>query len=133
MEREVENVTVVLELLLGALAAFGLVCLWWLIFGSAVLPAGAQESGFAVIPARGDGVALDQTVQGLLFLRRNDLYRGSIVILDDGLDDRGRAMARLLCANTAGLLLCSREELAKVICKEYERDHHGTDPIPKTE
>lgn len=104
-----------LEILMALLAAMGAVSVGWLLFAHWLLPAGGETESFAVIPASGDGVRLDQTVQSLLFLRRNGLYRGNLVILDDGLDEKGRAMARLLCANTTGLLLCSRAELAQII------------------
>ena len=107
-----------LEILMALLAAMGAVSVGWLLFAHWLLPAGGGEENVTVVPGRGDGVRLDRTIQSLLFLRRNGLYRGSIVILDDGLDEQGRAMARLLCANGVGLLLCSREELARMITKE---------------
>lgn len=104
-----------LEILLALLAAVGAVSVGWLLFAHWLLPAGGVGESFAVIPVKGDGISMDRTVQSLLFLRRNGLYRGELVLLDTGLDRDGLAMARLLCANADGLLLCSREELAQII------------------
>ena len=41
---------------------------------------------YAVVPARGDGAALEQTVRALLWLRAGELRRYTVVIADDGLD-----------------------------------------------
>ena len=39
---------------------------------------------------------LEQAVRGLLWLRRTGLWRGTVVIRDEGLDERGLALARTL-------------------------------------
>lgn len=84
-----------LELLVALLAAFGLVCLGWLAFGRMVLPVGGEGMTVcAVVPAKGDGGGLEQTVSGLLWLRRSGLWRGRILIVDRGLSQEGLAVAR---------------------------------------
>ena len=76
------------------LAAFGLVSLGWLALGALLLP-GRCAARF-VVSARGGGEGLEQTVKGLLWLRRTGLWRGGIVIEDQGLDEDGAAIARAL-------------------------------------
>ena len=79
------------------LAAFGLVSLGWLALGALLLP-GRCAARF-VVSARGGGEGLEQTVKGLLWLRRSGLWRGEIVIEDCGLDGDGAALARALAGN----------------------------------
>ena len=76
------------------LAAFGLVSLGWLALGALLLP-GRCAARFTV-SARDGGEGLEQTVKGLLWLRRAGLWRGEIVIEDCGLDPDGLALARAL-------------------------------------
>ena len=83
------------------LAAFGLVSLGWLTLGALLLP-GRYAARFTV-PARGGGEGLEQTVKGLLWLRRAGLWRGEIVIEDCGLDGTGLALARTL-AEESGVI-----------------------------
>lgn len=85
------------EILAALLAAFGLICLGWLAFGRMILPVGGEgQQVFAVVPAKGDGGGLEQTVSGLLWLRGTGLLRGQVVILDKGLTPQGLALARRL-------------------------------------
>ena len=83
-----------LELPLSLLAAFGLVCLVWLGAGWLTLPLRCPAR--IVLEAHGHGEELEQAVRGLLWLRRTGLWRGTVVIRDEGLDERGLALARTL-------------------------------------
>ena len=83
-----------MECLTTLLAAFGLVSLGWLALGALLLP-GRCAARF-VVSARDGGEGLEQTVRGLLWLRRTGLWRGEIVIEDCGLDEDGAALARAL-------------------------------------
>lgn len=75
----------VLELLVVLLAAFGLVCLAWLVFGKLVLPVGQEGTRtVAQVTAQGSGSGLEHTVSGLLWLRRSGL------VARDGGDPRPR-------------------------------------------
>lgn len=95
MAQEVGELALFFEILAALLAAFGLVCLGWLAFGRLLLPVGGGETpACAVVLAVGDGGALEQTVSGLLWLRRTGLWRGRILIVDRGLDREGLAVAR---------------------------------------
>ena len=85
------------ELLLTVLAAFGLVCLAWLAFGRLVLPVGqGGVRTVALVRASGAAEGLEQTVSGLLWLRRTGLWRGTVVIHDQGLSPEGLAAAMAL-------------------------------------
>ena len=86
----------VLELFLSLLAVFGLFSLGWLAFGRILAPKDFYAPAYAVVPARGDGAALEQTVRALLWLRAGELRRYTVVIADDGLDPLGRAVANAL-------------------------------------
>ena len=59
----------VLEIFLSLLAVFGLFSLGWLAFGRILAPRDFYAPAYAVVPARGDGAALEQTVRALLWLR----------------------------------------------------------------
>ena len=76
------------------LAAFGLVSLGWLALGALLLP--GRFAVRLVVSARDGGEGLEQTVRGLLWLRRTGLWRGEIIIDDCGLDENGAALARTL-------------------------------------
>ena len=79
----------VLEIFLSLLAVFGLFSLGWLAFGRILAPRDFYAPAYAVVPARGDGAALEQTVRALLWLRAGELRRYTVVIADDGLDPLG--------------------------------------------
>ena len=80
------------------LAAFGLVSLGWLALGALLLP-GCCAARFTV-SAQDGGEGLEQTVRGLLWLRRTGLWRGEVVIEDCGLDEDGAALARMLAGKS---------------------------------
>lgn len=83
-----------LELLLSLLAAFGLMCLLWLGVGWMLLPLRCPAR--VELEAQGGGEELERGVRGLLWLRRAGLWRGTVVLRDGGLDERGLALARTL-------------------------------------
>ena len=73
---------------------FGVACLAWMALGALLLPGLCPVR--AVVAAEGAGDGLEQTVKGLLWLRRTGLWRGTVVIEDRGLDPAGMALARTL-------------------------------------
>lgn len=108
--------TAILEVALALLAAVGLMSVGWFLFGRWLLPMGTDRAGtLAVVNARGDGGELEQIIHSLLWLRRCDLWRGQVVVVDRGLDEEGRKLARLLCANSDELVLCELDDLAEYI------------------
>lgn len=76
------------------LIALGIACLIGLALGRLLLPVLLPLR--TVVEAEGDGHGLEQTVKGLLWLRRAGLWRGRVVIEDRGLDREGLLLARTL-------------------------------------
>lgn len=105
----------VLEIFLSLLAVFGLFCLGWLAFGRILAPGDYAAPVYAVVPARGDGAALEQTVRGLLWLRAGELQRYTVVIADAGLDRQGQAVATALVDEEPLVVLCPMGELSEYL------------------
>lgn len=87
------------------LAIFGLICLVWLAYGWLLLPGRCPMH--VVVTAAGEGEGLEQTIRGLLWLRRCGLWNGSIVIRDGGLSREGLTLT-LLIARREGVEFCGR-------------------------
>ena len=104
--------SILLEMLIALLAAVGVVSLGCLFFSHWFFPLEeTQEEILALVPAKNDGQSLDRTVCCLLQLRRWGLFRGQVAVVDCGLDEEGKTLARLLCANTDEVLLYDPQEL----------------------
>ena len=86
--------TEIIQFIAILLAAFGLVSLGWLALGTLLLP--GRCAARLIISIRDGGEGLEQTVKGLLWLRRTGLWRGEIIIEDCGLDRDGIALAQTL-------------------------------------
>ena len=92
--------------LTAALAALGCWCRALML-----LPLRSRHA-VVVLPAAGDGAALEQEVRSCLLMRRWGLLRRPIVLVDRGLDAEGRRLARTLTALAEGIVLCTPRELA---------------------
>ena len=86
--------TEIIQFFVILLAAFGLVSLGWLALGALLLPWRCEAR--LTVCARGRGEGLEQSIKGLLWLRRTGLWRGEVAIEDCGLDKDGLALARAL-------------------------------------
>lgn len=108
--------SILLEMLIALLAAVGAVSLSCLLFSRWFFPLEeTHEEVIALVPARDDGHSVDQTVCCLLRLRRWGLFRGRVAVVDCGLDEGGRMLARLLCSNTDEVFLSDPQELPKLM------------------
>ncbi len=107
----------VLEIIVAALAAFGLCAAGWLLFGRLLTPVGACCSApvFAVVRARGDGEGLEQTVDGLLWLANGGWVTLRIILLDDGLTETGRRRALGLVKRGPRIAYCPPESVMEAI------------------
>ncbi len=83
------------EWTLCVLAAFGLGALLALVTAQLLLPLTIPVR--ILVPGRDGGEGLEQTVRALLWLRRTGLWRGQIVLRDEGLTPDGIQLARRLC------------------------------------
>ncbi len=94
------------EIIVAFLAAGGLLFLCWALFGRLLAPVAGEEV-WAVVRAGGAGERLEHDVAGLLWLRVGGMARFTIVIVDDGLDERGRAVAEALLSREPAIRLCA--------------------------
>lgn len=83
-----------MTVLFSVLAVFAMGGLIWLARGWMLLPGPCPVE--VVIPAAGTGDGLEQTVRGLLWLRRTGLLRCTLSIRDEGLTEGGTVLALLL-------------------------------------
>lgn len=104
----------VIEIVIAFLAAGGLLVLGWFLFGRLLVPV-AGENVFAVVRAKGSGERLEHDVAGLMWLRSGGLARVTIVIVDDGLDSMGLAVAAALLERDNGIRFCRRGELEDIL------------------
>lgn len=102
------------EIALAALAVLGLISLIWLFFGWLLVPIGGRDS-VTVLPAAGDGEALEQALNGLLWLRDGGLLKGRILIADCGLSAAGKALAVALALRQPGVETVSAEQISQYI------------------
>lgn len=75
-------------------AVLGLACLVWLACGWLLLPGPCPIQ--TVVTANGGGEGLEQTIKGLMWLKRTGLWNGTILICDGGLNQEGLALAQTL-------------------------------------
>lgn len=104
-----------LEVLGILLAGAGLFMLGWLGLGRLLSPSGARTPVWAVLPASGDGDALERDVRSLLWLRESGMARLVVVIADCGLSESGRAAAALLTRREADVLLCPAAQVGELV------------------
>lgn len=105
-----------LELTLALLAAVGLLCLGWTLFGKLLTPPGKLGAPLcAVVRGEGDGGGLEHTVHSLIWLRGKDLADCPILLVDAGLNEEGRQVAEGLLRRWPALRLCAPEELPGLV------------------
>ncbi len=102
------------EIFVALLAVWGVLSLGWLLFGRLLTPAGGGRV-CSLIPARGDGESLEQSVTALLWLQGGNLLSGPVTIVDCGLTSTGRAVAAALCLREPSVTVCAAEGLEEYI------------------
>lgn len=95
----------IVEIIVAFLAAGGLLVLGWGLFGRLLTPI-AGERVWAVVQARDGAEWLEHDVAGLLWLRKSGMAGFTIVIMDEGLDENGRAVAAALIDRESNIRLC---------------------------
>lgn len=108
---------IIIEVMVAFFAAGGLLALGWLLFGRLLAPIGGTDGGkvFAVVPAKGGGETLEHDVSGILWLQAGGMARMTVVIVDDGLDCEGLAVASALLERESGIQFCRREALEDIL------------------
>lgn len=116
MPRRCCFVALALESLTAVACVLGLSAFLWWLLGRLLrpLPGG---SAFVLIRGEGEGVSLEQTVRGFIWLRGLGLLHVPILIADMGLSPSGRELALHLCARWPGVILWPVGELEHYLKK----------------
>lgn len=99
--------------LVALLAAVGLASIMWTVV-KAVLYAGPERRGgvVALLPAFGGGEGLEEQVKTLRALRGEQEVFGMVLLVDCGLTEEGRKLAKLLARQDRWVTLCRRDEIS---------------------
>jgi hypothetical protein len=102
-----------MEIIFGALAAWGLIMLLWTLFGVLLLPLQKREKLrlSVVIRSEEDAPALERYVRGLEWLRDLGLVWWDILILEDALSPEAQDTARRLSEKAQSVDLVTGSEL----------------------
>ena len=84
------------EIFLAVTAVTAAAALSWWLLGLLLRPTEEAGAVLAVVPGRGDGLRLEQTVRLWVWLLSLGLWSGEIVIADVDLTPEGRALAQRL-------------------------------------
>jgi len=108
------------DVFLAVVCALGLsACAWWLM--SRLLRPIPSGEPFAVIPGRGDGGGLEQSVRGFVWLRSLGLLNCPLVIADAGLSRLGRETALRLAARWPEVMVWPAAELGELAAFSREK------------
>lgn len=105
------------EIVFSVLWILALAFLAWWLLGWLLRPIPAQRAR-VLIPGRGDGDNLEQSVRGLIWLRGLGLLRCPIVIADVDLTPQGWELALRLTARWPDVVLWPADHLADYIVRE---------------
>lgn len=103
----------VLQVILCALAAAGLLLVVWCVVGRLLLP--VSRSLVSVYVLRGDGQELEQTVRAFEWLCESGLMAGTLVVVDCAQDEALTQLADDVCAHSRCARLCSCRELTELL------------------
>ena len=102
--------------LVAMLAAIGLASLMWMVVRALFFARPEYRQGVvALIPAQGDGEALEQQVHALERMRREQGVLGMILLVDCGLSEEGLRASRLLAREDRWVALCRMEEIGRYL------------------
>lgn len=106
-----------LKILASALIAAGVVFLCWALRGLMLTPlrVGRRTDLTVLLRVTGPEPGLEETLTGLLWLKKNGTLPAAIVIEDAGMDDETKALATLMAGGGRGVCFRPAEET-----KEWE-------------
>lgn len=100
--------------ILAALAAVGVAAILWAAVKAALFRAPRSARGTAaLVPASGGGEHLEEQVGDLIRLREEQGVFGEILLVDCGLTEEGRKLARCLARRDRWVTFCGREEIGE--------------------
>lgn len=102
-----------MEILVGALAAWGLLMLIWTAAGVLLLPLGRRRDSALTVVLRcsGDAAWMERQIRGLLWLRDSGILWWNILILDMDMNDEARDRAVRLVREQSQIHLMNLDEL----------------------
>ena len=104
------------ELGMSLLAAIGLLSLTWLFLGKWITPMECAGVPICiVIHGEGAGFGLEHTIHTLILRQSRERAKYPLILVDAGLNEEGRMVARLLLNRWPEVRLCRPEELANYI------------------
>lgn len=106
----------VLQVIVCALAAAGLLLIVWCAVGRLLLPVSRDVVSVYVIS--GGEKELTQTVRAFEWLCQSGLMSGTLFVVDNGANETLRALAEGLCENTDCARVCTRGELKEILKME---------------
>lgn len=109
-----------MEILVGALAAWGLIMLVWTIVGVVLLPLGRDMPMTVVLHCSGEASWLERCLQGVMWLRDSGLLWWNVLILDEGLDGEAQDRAQRLAREKSQVLVMNLEELKEWMEAKYD-------------
>ena len=91
----------------------------WSLFWSLKTPVrcGHGTGMSTVLTVQGGAEGLEQTLKGLVWLHENGTMSGQILLVDAGLNDEGRILARLILKKYTGVAFCKAEEVTEWITR----------------
>ncbi|MGM9619548.1 MAG: hypothetical protein ACI3W8_06950 [Oscillospiraceae bacterium] len=104
------------DTVIALLAAVGLTAVLWLVLKAVFAPRRELcEPVYLVLPVSGRTRAMEQAVGEMQQMRRQYGGAARAVLLDCGMEEEQRRMARILQREDPLLLLCSEEELKETL------------------
>ena len=105
-----------IDILLTMVCAIGLAFLAWWLFGRLLRPIPEQQAR-VLIPGRGEGESLEQTVRTFIWLRGLGLMNCPIIIADVDLTPEGWELALRLTVRWPSVMLWPVDHLGDCITK----------------
>ena len=103
----------VLQVILCALSAAGLLLIVWCAVGNMLLP--VDRSLVCVYVLRDGDQALEQTARAFDWLCESNFLAGTLLVVDCTGDDALHTIAGRVCDGSPRVQLCGPEELAKLL------------------
>lgn len=111
-----------MEIVIGTLAAWGLLMLVWTLAGVLLLPLSRNRDSAmtVVLRCRGDARWLERQVRGLIWLRDSGFLWWDILILDLNMESDAKERATQLVQKQDHVVLMNLDEV-----KEWMKQHDG--------
>lgn len=99
--------------LVAALASIGAASIMWAVVKAVLFTEPRRARGTAaLVPASGDGDGLEEQVRILARLRQEQGVFGVILLVDCGLNEEGKKLAKCLERQDRWVTLCERENIS---------------------